>query len=131
MKDSGAQTLRKEERLSSRKGMEDLFTGGCPSVSSFPIRVVYKTTPTDGVRILISVSKRHFKRAVKRNRIKRQIREAYRQNKSLLQVPNGGVDMAFLWTSDDMLPTDTVFHKIQHLLTRINENIGGKASFQG
>lgn len=64
-----------------------MFEGGVSkSFSIFPIRVVYMPVEQGEVpaSILISVSKRRFKRAVKRNRVKRQIREAYRKNKSLL-----------------------------------------------
>ena len=52
----------------------------------FPIRMVYMQAEMDDVpvEVMVSVSKRHFKRAVKRNRVKRQIREAYRKNKALL-----------------------------------------------
>ena len=64
-----------------------MFEGGVSkSFSIFPIRVVYMPVEQGEApaSILISVSKRRFKRAVKRNRVKRQIREAYRKNKSLL-----------------------------------------------
>ena len=72
---------------------------------------------------MISVSKRNFKQAVKRNRIKRQIREAYRLNKELLRPSQEGVNIAFLWSSNEMLPTGIVFHKVQNLLIRINESL--------
>ena len=76
-------TLRKSERLDKKKVIEKMFAGGSRSFSVFPLRVVY--LPVEEleapVSILVSVSKRRFKRAVKRNRVKRQIREAYRMNK--------------------------------------------------
>ena len=75
------------------------------------------------VRVMVSVSKRYFKRAVKRNRIKRQLREAYRLQKELLQPLTGGLDIAFLWTSDEQLPTEKVFQKMQTLLQRIHESV--------
>ena len=64
-----------------------MFEGGhSKSFSIFPIRVVYMPVEQGEVpaTILISVSKRRFKRAVKRNRVKRQIREVYRKNKQPL-----------------------------------------------
>ena len=64
-----------------------MFEGGhSKSFSIFPIRVVYMPIEQGEVpaTILISVSKRRFKRAVKRNRVKRQIREVYRKNKQPL-----------------------------------------------
>ena len=121
--DSGPNTLRKEERLGSRTAIEALFSGGNPSLSSFPLRAVFMPTSEKGVHIMVSVSKRFFKRAVKRNRIKRQIREAYRQNKSLLTLRDEGLNIAFLWSANEMLPTSVVFHKVKNLLSRINESV--------
>ena len=71
---------------------------------------------------MVSVSKRYFKHAVKRNRIKRQLREAYRLQKNLLLPLNGGLDIAFLWTSAEMLPTDKVFQRMHNILQRIHES---------
>ncbi|WP_299548986.1 ribonuclease P protein component [Seonamhaeicola sp.] len=74
----------KKEKLKSKKLIDQLFTEG-QSVSAFPIRLVYmKMGFEDDVMVKagVSVSKKHFKRAVDRNRIKRLLREAYRLNKS-------------------------------------------------
>ena len=118
-------TLSKEERLCSRKALEELFGGGHQSVSAFPIRAVFMPNELGMVRVLVSVSKRYFKRAVKRNRIKRQLREAYRLQKDLLQPLDGGLDIALLWTSDEMLPSEKVHKKVQNILLRIRESVAG------
>ena len=123
MADLALHTLPKEERLCSRKALEELFGGGHQSVSAFPIRAVYMPNEVGVVRVMVSVSKRYFKRAVKRNRIKRQLREAYRLQKELLKPLTGGLDIAFLWTSDEQLPTEKVFQKMQTLLQRIHESV--------
>ena len=123
MANVGSHTLSKDERLCSRKALEELFGGGHQSVSAFPIRAVFMPNGLGVVRIMVSVSKRYFKRAVKRNRIKRQLREAYRLQKELLQPLDGGLDIAFLWTSDEMLPTEKVFQKMQNILQRIHESV--------
>ena len=123
MADLALHTFPKTERLCSRKALEELFGGGHRSVSAFPIRAVYMPNNVGGVRVMVSVSKRYFKRAVKRNRIKRQLREAYRLQKELLQPLSGGLDIAFLWTSDELLPTEKVFQKMQNLLQRIHESV--------
>ena len=123
MANVGLHTLGKEERLCSRKALEELFSGAHQSVSAFPVRAVYMANEVGVVRIMVSVSKRYFKRAVKRNRIKRQIREAYRMQKELLQPLKGGLDIAFLWTSDEELSTEKVFQKVQNILQRIHENV--------
>ena len=121
--DSPSLTLHKRERLCSQKAIEALFGKGNPSMTAYPLRAVYMPVPEARVRILVSVSKRCFKQAVRRNRVKRQIREAYRLNKNLLRPAQGGINLAFLWTSNEILPTATVFHKVQNLLIRINESL--------
>ncbi|WP_242092502.1 ribonuclease P protein component [Aestuariivivens sediminicola] len=76
-------TFPKKERLKSKKLIEALFSEG-QSVSAYPLRLVYleTTLKTDvHAQTGVSVSKKHFKRAVDRNRIKRLMREAYRLKK--------------------------------------------------
>lgn len=75
----------------------------------YPLRVIYvKKPPLSGMRasVLVSVSKKRFKSAVKRNRIKRLIREAYRLNKnallSFLEEKDQGVLIAFIFVSKEM-----------------------------
>ena len=121
-------TLSKEERLCSRKALEELFEGSNKSMLAYPIRAVFQKTEETGIRIMVSVSKRFFKRAVKRNRIKRQLREAYRLNKHLLKPASGGVNIAFLWNSNDLLPTAKVVEKMQNLLNKINESVSDTSS---
>lgn len=75
----------KKEKLKSKKLIEQLFAKG-QSVSAFPLRLVFiPATFDDGVaaKTGVSVSKRHFKTAVDRNRIKRLMRESYRLNKAV------------------------------------------------
>lgn len=76
-------TFKKKDKLKSRKLIEKLFDEG-KSVTVFPLRMLYlKTTHEDGsvIKTGVSVSKRNFKKAVDRNRVKRLLREAYRFNK--------------------------------------------------
>ena len=92
----------------SLKLIESLFGGGCSqSVAAFPLRAVYmlseRQTGDAPVQLLISVPKKRFKHAVDRNRVKRQIREAFRQHKDLLYpiVPEEQcLLLAFIWLSD-------------------------------
>ena len=81
-----ANTLCKAERLNSKILIEKMFAGDSKSFSIFPLRVVYMPVENQDVQasILLSVLKKRFKRAVKRNRVKRQLREAYRMHKHQL-----------------------------------------------
>ena len=79
-------TLKKEERLCSQKIIGELFTSG-ESFLAYPLKVVFLKTDnsqTYPVQAAFTVSKRNFKRAVKRNLLKRRMREAYRLNKPAL-----------------------------------------------
>lgn len=75
-------TYPKKEKLKSKKLIEQLFTEG-KAVTVFPLKLIYLETTFEDVKIKtgVSVSKRNFKNAVDRNRIKRLLREAYRLNK--------------------------------------------------
>lgn len=99
-------------------------------MSAFPLRVIYMPMErAEGempVQVLISVSKRHFKHAVDRNRGKRLVREAYRKHKQILWNALGetqALAMAFIWLSDDMVPSDLIEDKVVNLLTRVAESL--------
>lgn len=124
-------TFTKDERLYAEKRIEALFAGGA-SFIAYPLRVVYITREIESeselptVSILTSVSKKRFKRAVKRNRVKRLIREAYRLNKKELidfAIQSGkSYDIAFLYLKSE-LPTYTEIEKA--ILKTIN-TLNGK-----
>jgi ribonuclease P protein component len=85
IKNSMPSTYSKKDKLKSKKLIEQLFTKG-QSVSAFPLRLVFIPTTFDdevAAKTGVSVSKRHFKTAVDRNRIKRLMRESYRLNKAV------------------------------------------------
>ena len=107
-----------------------MFEGGhSKSFSIFPIRVGYMPVEQGEVpaTILISVSKRRFKRAVKRNRVKRQIREVYRKNKQPLLdgLQNKGqrLAIAFIYLSDELVATAELEEKMKTALSRISEKL--------
>ena len=124
-----ANTLHKVERLDKKKIIEKMFAGGSRSFSVFPLRVVY--LPVEeleaGASILISVSKRRFKRAVKRNRVKRQIREAYRVNKhellNILVERKCRLAIAFIYLSDQLVESSIIEDRMRIALVRITEKM--------
>ena len=79
-------TFSKEEKLKKKNLITELFASG-KSASVFPLRMIYLENDHDSpfkVQAGVSVSKRNFKSAVDRNRIKRLMRESYRKNKYLI-----------------------------------------------
>ena len=129
------QTFRKEERLCRQLLIDRLFAGGSKSMSAFPMRLVYLPVEASEanapVTLLISVPKKRFRRAVKRNRVKRQIREAYRKNKHILydkleQLDGTRLAMAFIWLDDSLWDTPKVEQKVTNLMQRLAEKLESK-----
>lgn len=122
----------KPEHLRLERDIEALFGGGSRSAVAFPIRAVWREVPWDGhgpqVKVLVSVSKRHFKHAVDRNRAKRQMREAYRLNKERLGTLDGGLHIGFIWLSDTPQDSKLVHKRLSNLLVRIGEKQRGTAA---
>ncbi|MBF0577247.1 ribonuclease P protein component [Dysgonomonas sp. GY617] len=124
-------TFSKDERLYAEKRIEALFASGA-SFIAYPLRVVYITREIESeselptVSILTSVSKKRFKRAVKRNRVKRLIREAYRLNKKELidfATQSGkSYDIAFLYLKSE-LPT---YAEIEKAILKTINTLNGK-----
>lgn len=98
-------TFPKKEKLKGKKRIEQLFAEG-KTISHYPLRLIYlKTKLEDGAKIKVGVtaSKRNFKSAVKRNRIKRLMREAYRLNKSqIFNNIEGDYAFMFLYLGKEM-----------------------------
>lgn len=121
------QTFTKEERLSKKKIIEQLFSEGNNFVIH-PFRVWYIHHPEvvkDGlpVQILISVSKRSIRMAVTRNLVKRKIREAYRKNKTWFYegLQSSGLAIAFIYVANKPMKYDTIQEKIILVLKRLQK----------
>lgn len=121
-------TFKKSERLCSRILMDRLFQGDNRSVSAYPIRAVFlpvEPTAQQGVSVLISVPKKRFHDAVDRNRVKRQLREAYRKHKhaliSRMSERGEGLLIAFVYVSPQIEPTEHIEKRMVRLLDKIGE----------
>lgn len=121
--------FRKSERLSSLKEIQTLFSEGS-SFHSFPFRVVWnyaKTAPGAPARMVISVPKKKFKRAVHRNLIRRRIREAYRQQKEelYLSLEQNQRPLVFMlmYTHSEILSFAELEGKIRSLFQRFKKEL--------
>jgi ribonuclease P protein component len=118
----GKFTFRKEERLSKEKQIQELFDKGS-SFYLFPFKVLFlpQADPASPVhQVLISVSKRNFKRAVDRNLIKRRMREAYRLQQQLLSaVPR--LSVAFIYTHKQPLLSAELQGKMRQTLIKLGK----------
>ena len=121
-------TFHKAERLSHRKQIDNLFNEGLSfNLPSFKVFYLTEDSRTDvPVKVLMTVSKRKFKRAVDRNRIRRLMREAYRLHKHilidrLLALP-GGIHIALIYVGDRQ---DIGFEETEQQMIRCLERLGG------
>lgn len=117
-------TLGKSERLYGKREFEELMSSG-KSFMVYPLRVIWRLESRGAdnppVRIAVSVSKRRFKRAVKRNRVKRLVREAYRLHKYGFHalVPTGQtLDLLFIYVHDELPDYARIEKAIVHAIRK-------------
>lgn len=111
-------TLKKKERLSVGTDLSRLFASGRYGITD-GFRYCYRIgNELSFNRIVVSVPKKCFRRAVKRNLLKRRIREAYRLNKNLLPVnaEKGGTDIIFIYRTKDILDFSTIVLSVRNIL---------------
>ena len=115
--------LPKYERICKENDIQVLFDKGV-GMSVYPYRVIYLFRHDEShpvtVRLLVSVSKKRFHHAVKRNRVKRLMREAWRRNKAPLyeicERDNISVDVALVYTA-------TVIHSYEEMLAKTRKAV--------
>lgn len=122
-------TLGKNERLKSRKSIEQLFSEGKKIVAA-PYRVLYLFTKIEKDPSLLfgaGVSAKNFKKAVDRNRIKRLTREAYRLQKISLQekirANNIQLNVFFIYTGKELPGYNEVYQKVGVVLKKLDKLI--------
>jgi ribonuclease P protein component len=95
----------KKEKLKSEILIRRVFEDG-KSITSYPLKLIY--LPIDErsevkIQCGVTAPKRNFKSAVKRNRIKRLLRESYRLNKEkIFNNIEGSFAFLFLYLGDEM-----------------------------
>lgn len=123
-------TLSKSERISAQKRIETIFSGS-ESFIAYPLRVVFTRRDTiDGqplVAMMVSVSKKRLKRANKRNRVKRLVREAFRLRKHAFAniAASGGMslDIAFLYLKEDLPSFEEIEKSMQKSIYVLTEKL--------
>jgi len=117
--------LRKGQRISGVKRMEHLFAHG-KSFISYPLRVVYVVRSSRDdypISVMVSVPKKKLKSAVARNRMKRLVREAFRQNSHLLDIATfpheQSLDIAFVYLKDELCDYATIQKAVLKALSEI------------
>jgi len=119
------QTLTKAERLRSRKTISLLFEKG-KVISIHPIKMLWMQTANKEGAILqfgVAVPKKNFRKAVDRNRLKRQMREAVRKNKlqvkKFLEEKNKPCALLLVFTGKEVAPYKEMEDKIILILQRL------------
>lgn len=122
-------TLGKNERLKSRKSIEQLFKEGKRFVI-IPFKVYYLFFPLitqhspPTIQFGVGVSAKNFKKAVDRNRIKRLARESYRLQKTMLhekiKSKNIQLNIFFIYTGKELPEYDEVYKKVGSALSKLN-----------
>jgi ribonuclease P protein component len=119
----------KSEHLCGEKRIARLFTKG-EAFIVYPLRVVYileQKSDTEFVSAMVSVPKKRFKRAVKRNLLKRRMREAYRLNKlelvAKMESKQLQLHIAFNYVSNDLLDFEKIERKMKIAIQKIIEKV--------
>jgi len=124
-------SFSKNERLKSQKVIQRLFKEG-KSLSSFPLRLIYLADSSDqaGLKIQFAatVPKKKFPKAVRRNRIRRQIKECYRLDKNLLAQKlenkfNGSLSIMIIYVAPEALPYAKMERAMKYLLQKLAKTI--------
>ena len=116
-------TLSKEERLCGKTTVAALISSGKWGATAH-LRFCWTAHGSGVNRIMVSVPKKFFKRAVKRNLLKRRLREAYRLQKQLLTA--GGIDLLLSYSHPETADFQTIYAEVTNILQRISLRLSGR-----
>lgn len=130
MEENLRNTLPKTERLCGKTGISRLLAEG--RHGSVPgLRYLYMVRPAaedgalapGGSRIMVSVPKKLFKRAVKRNLLKRRIRESWRRQKHSLSE-GLAIDILFMYPTKEVLDYEHIYSAVGQIIEALNRKLG-------
>ena len=114
-------TLPKKERLCGKTSISMLLAKGKHGNVEGLRYLCRKGTGNDVNRFMVSVPKKLFKRAVKRNLLKRRIRESYRKQKHNLTIENG-LDVLFMYSTKEILSYEQIYAAVGQIIDKINNS---------
>ena len=122
-------TLPKKERLCGKTGISKLLADGRHgNIPGF--RFCYLSeNGLEHNRIMVSVPKKFFKRAVKRNLLKRRIRESWRLQKEMLNVT--GVDLLFTYSTKEIMEFDQILSSVGKIIDKVNKATANQTTGNG
>lgn len=119
------QRFGKQDRLKSKKLIDKLFVEG-KSIKSYPLKLVYTTiedSDSPELKTGVSVPKKLVKTAVKRNRIKRLMREVFRKNKYLVTSDlSTSHAFMFIYISRDEITYEKLEKSMINILKKFSDN---------
>ena len=121
METSQTNTLPKEERMCGKTGISQLLAKGRHGNVPNMRYLCLKENGKEYNRIMVSVPKKLFKRAVKRNLLKRRIRESYRKQKHDLHLKSG-VDLLLMYSTKEILSYEEIYKAVGQIIRKINES---------
>ena len=123
-------TLPKKERLCGKTAVSKLLAKGRHgSVPGLRYLCLYGND-AEVSRMIVSVPKKSFKRAVKRNLLKRRIRESWRRQKYLLAF-EGNIDILFMYSVKEILSYEEIYAAMGQIIEDLNARFGTRGSAEG
>ncbi len=128
-------TLRKKDRLKSRKSINALFEEG-ETIKAFPLVLKYRVLEGNsfGLKAAFVVPKRRIRLAVTRNKVKRRIREAYRtlnaELKTVLHQNQSAIDLIIIYRSSEVVDFKALQEKIIVILQRLTKELNSQELYE-
>ena len=119
-------TLPKKERLCGKTAISKLLAKGKHgNVQGMRYLCLYGND-AEVNRIVVSVSKKFFKRAVKRNLLKRRIRESWRKQKHALKL-EGNLDILLMYSVKEVLSYEEIYSAVGQIIENLNTRYGSRS----